>query len=171
MSDEHRRSDQPGLEKQAKDALRDAHWRLASIIEGTHAGTWEWNVQTGETVFNEVWAQIIGYTLKELAPISIKTWGTFAHPDDLKQSGELLERHFAGELPYYDYECRMKHKDGHWAWVAEGVGKLILIHDIFLHQAIHFLDLFDGCQSFPLDIFNKPLEARVAVGESPGNLP
>ena len=27
--------------------LRDAHWRLESIIEGTHIGTWEWNVQTG----------------------------------------------------------------------------------------------------------------------------
>ncbi|MEF8812192.1 MAG: PAS domain-containing protein, partial [Bacteroidales bacterium] len=27
--------------------------RLANILEGTDAGTWEWNVQTGETVFNE----------------------------------------------------------------------------------------------------------------------
>jgi len=105
--------------KQGEEALRDANSRMKSIIEGTHVGTWEWNVQTGETVFNEVWAQIIGYTLKELAPISIKTWETFAHPDDLKQSGELLERHFAGELPYYDCECRMKHKDGHWVWVHD----------------------------------------------------
>ena len=103
--------------KKAEEALRDAHWRLESIIEGTHVGTWERNVQTGETVFSEVWAQIIGYTLDELAPISIKTWETFVHPDDLKQSGELLERHFAGELPYYDLKCRMKHKDGHWVWV------------------------------------------------------
>ncbi len=28
-----------------------------------------WNVQTEEVVFNEVWAQIVGYTLDELAPI------------------------------------------------------------------------------------------------------
>ncbi|MCX6089886.1 MAG: PAS domain S-box protein, partial [Candidatus Atribacteria bacterium] len=105
--------------KKAEDALRDARWRLENIIEGTHVGTWEWNVQTGETVFNEVWAQIIGYTLDELAPISIKTWETFVHPDDLKQSAELLERHFAGELSYYDYESRMKHKDGHWVWVHD----------------------------------------------------
>jgi PAS domain S-box-containing protein len=110
--------------RQAEVALRDMHWRLESIIEGTHIGTWEWNVQTGETVFNEVWAQIIGHTLNELAPISIKTWETFSHPDDLEQSAELLERHFAGELPYYDYECRMKHKDGHWVWVRDR-GRLI----------------------------------------------
>lgn len=116
--------------KRKEEALRSEKWRFASIIEGTHVGTWEWNVQTGETVFNEIWAQIIGYTLDELAPVSIKTWEEFAHPEDLKKSGELLERHFAGELPYYDCECRMKHKDGRWVeihdrgkvvtWTADG---------------------------------------------------
>ncbi len=34
--------------------------RLASIIEGTGVGTWEWNVQTGEARFNERWAEIVG---------------------------------------------------------------------------------------------------------------
>jgi two-component system cell cycle sensor histidine kinase/response regulator CckA len=105
--------------KQAEEALREERWRLQSIIDGTRSGTWEWNVQTGETVFNETWAQIIGYTLDELAPINIKTWELFVHPDDLEQSGKLLERHFAGELPYYDCECRMKHKDGHWVWIHD----------------------------------------------------
>ena len=101
------------------DALLHASWRLESILEATHVGSWEWNVQTGETVFNEVWADIVGYTLEELAPISITTWETLAHPDDLKQSRELLERHFEGKLPYYDCEIRMKHKDGHWVWVHD----------------------------------------------------
>ena len=105
--------------KRAEDALRDLHWRLESIIEATRVGTWEWNVETGETVFNDEWAHIIGYTLDELAPISIKTWEEFAHPNDLKHSAELLKRHFEGELPYYDIECRMKHKDGYWVWVHD----------------------------------------------------
>jgi diguanylate cyclase (GGDEF)-like protein/PAS domain S-box-containing protein len=110
--------------KQAEEALRDARWRLESIIQGTTAGTWEWNVQTGETVFSKEWAQIVGCTLDELAPISIKTWEAFAHPDDLEQSYGLMERHFAGELSHYDYECRMKHKDGHWVW-AHDRGRVI----------------------------------------------
>jgi PAS domain S-box-containing protein len=104
---------------QGEKDLRDANWRMEAIIDGTHAGTWEWNVQTGETLFNETWAQLIGYTLDELSPVSIKTWETFSHPDDLKQSDELLKRHFAGELPYYNCECRMKHKDGRWVWVLD----------------------------------------------------
>ena len=93
--------------------------RLENIIEATNVGTWEWNVQTGETVFSERWAQILGYTLSELEPVSIKTWQKFAFPDDLKQSRKQLELHFAGELPYYDCECRMKHKDGHCVWVHD----------------------------------------------------
>ena len=105
--------------KRAEDALSDARWRLESIIEGTGVGTWEWNVQTGETIFNEAWARMVGHTLGELAPVSIKTWVALAHPDDLKRSEELLERHFAGELASYDFECRMKHRDGHWVWVHD----------------------------------------------------
>jgi PAS domain S-box-containing protein len=99
-------------------------FRLQNIIDCSMLGTWEWNVQTGETVFNNIWAQIIGYTIEELAPISIKTWEELAHPDDLKTSNMLLERHFSGELPYYDFECRMKHKNGHWVWVRDR-GKVV----------------------------------------------
>ena len=105
--------------KNMEGTLRETQWRMERIIEGARLGTWEWNVQTGETVFNEQWARILGYTLDELAPNSIKTWETMAHPDDLKQAAARLERHFAGELPCHDYECRMKHKDGHWVWIHD----------------------------------------------------
>jgi len=105
--------------KLAQAALLKMNWRFESIIEGTHVGTWEWNIQTGETVFNELWAQIVGYTLDELAPVSIKTWEKLSHPVDSVYSNELLRKHFEGELPYYDFDCRMKHKDGHWVWVHD----------------------------------------------------
>ncbi len=105
--------------KQAEEALQTQRNRLAGILEGTRAGTWEWNVQTGETVFNERWAEIIGYTLDEISPVSIATWQKFAHPDDLKKSGDLLEKHFSGELDYYECESRMRHKNGQWVWVLD----------------------------------------------------
>ena len=103
----------------AERALSDERVRLASIIEGTGAGTWEWNVQTGETRFNERWASIIGHTLNDLGPLTIQTWLDRAHPDDLPRSGALLDRHFAGELPSYDCEARLRHRDGHWVWVLD----------------------------------------------------
>ena len=107
-----------------REELDQARQRLENIIVGTRAGTWEWNVQTGETVFNERWAEILGYTLKELAPISIDTWTRLGHPEDLKRSAEMLQQHFAGELPYYECHVRLRHKDGQWVWVADR-GKVI----------------------------------------------
>ncbi|MFA5375374.1 MAG: PAS domain S-box protein [Dehalococcoidia bacterium] len=105
--------------RKAEAELVTERRRLADILRGTHVGTWEWNVQTGETVFNERWAEIIGYTLEELSPVDIETWAKFGHPDDLKRSGELLEKHFSGELDYYECEARMRHKDGRWIWVLD----------------------------------------------------
>jgi len=100
-------------------AVQKSKQRLDGILYGTNAGTWEWNVQTGETSFNERWANIIGYTLHELEPISIQTWIDLAHPDDLKVSNELLEKHFKQEVGYYELECRIKHKNGNWVWVLD----------------------------------------------------
>jgi|GEM_PF-5873541 len=115
------------VEEQRKAALmlENEKKRLANIIEGTNAGTWEWNVQTGETVFNERWAEIMGYSLDELAPWTIDTWSRLVHPGDLSVSQDLLNRHFAGELAYYEHETRMKHKDGSWVWVLDR-GKVTL---------------------------------------------
>jgi PAS domain S-box-containing protein len=105
--------------KKAEEELALERKRLADILQGTNAGTWEWNVQTGETIYNERWAEIIGYTLEEISPASIETWAKFAHPDDQMVSGELLEKHFKGELDYYEFESRMKHKDGSWVWILD----------------------------------------------------
>lgn len=97
----------------------DDQIRNELVIQGTRIGVWDWNIQTGETFFNERWAEIIGYTLEELAPISIETWVKFAHPEDLEKSNTYLENHFNGKSEYYDFQSRMKHKDGHWVWVHD----------------------------------------------------
>ncbi|MFW6250646.1 MAG: PAS domain S-box protein [Alkalispirochaetaceae bacterium] len=99
--------------------VREERRRLAAILDGTNVGTWEWNVRTGETVFNERWAEIIGYTLEELSPVSIETWWRFVHPEDLERAEGALQDHFAGTIPRYDVEVRMRHRDGHWVWVRD----------------------------------------------------
>ncbi|WP_051279573.1 PAS domain-containing hybrid sensor histidine kinase/response regulator [Chitinilyticum aquatile] len=105
--------------KEAELALSTEQERLSNIIQATNIGTWEWNVQSGEVYFNERWAAMLGYTLAELEPVSIETWLRLVCPDDLPVSEQGLQRHFAGELEYYDCECRMQHRDGHWVWVHD----------------------------------------------------
>ena len=102
-----------------KTARRLANQRsaLANIIEGTNVGTWEWNVETGEIRLNDRWANQVGYELNELAPTTIHTWDELTHPDDLQEAKMRMQRHFQSEVPYYECETRLKHKDGHWIWV------------------------------------------------------
>ena len=107
------------LLKEKEEELKKEKQRLFGILEGTNVGTWEWNVQTGETIFNEKWAEIVGYSLEEISPTTIKTWMQFAHPDDLQKSQGLLEEHFQGKTDYYECETRMKHKNGNWIWVLD----------------------------------------------------
>jgi PAS domain S-box-containing protein len=99
-------------------------FKLDAIIQGTNVGTWEWNIKTGQSVFNEKWAEIIGYTLDELQPISINTWMQFAHPEDLNRTNILLQEHFEGKTDFYSCESRMLHKNGNWIWVLDR-GKVV----------------------------------------------
>lgn len=100
-------------------SFKNNEFRYKSLIEGTNVGTWEWNVQSGATIFNERWAEIVGYTLEELAPISIETWMKLAHPDDIEESGKRLNACFERKSEFYEFEARMKHKNGHWVWVYD----------------------------------------------------
>jgi len=103
--------------KKAESAVEEERERVQDILEGTNAGHWDWQVQTGELVINERWAEIMGYTMAELEPIDINTWSDNVHPDDLTVAEDKLEKHFAGKLDYYDVMFRQPHKSGEWVWV------------------------------------------------------
>lgn len=105
--------------KKLQDLIQVEKQRLQQVIQGTDAGTWEWNVQTGEVIFNEKWANLIGYTLKELEPVSIETWMKFTNPEDLEESGRRLQECFEKKELQYECACRMKHKSGHWVWIMD----------------------------------------------------
>jgi PAS domain S-box-containing protein len=109
--------------KQAERDLGRERRRLGNVLEGTNVGTWEWNIETNATQFNERWVQIVGRTLGELGPTTIQTWTENTLPEDRSRSMLLLEEHFKGAVPYYECETRVQHKDGHWVWVLDR-GKL-----------------------------------------------
>lgn len=110
--------------KQFDKELTHQKQKLADILEGTNAGTWNWNIITGELSVDERWAEIMGYTVKELEPIDVNTWINNVHPDDLPAANDLLNKHFNKDLDYYDVEFRQPHKNGSWIWV-NARGKVI----------------------------------------------
>ena len=103
----------------SRKAARRLGDRLRGILDSTRTGTWEWNVQTDEVVFNRRWAEMLGYDLAELEPVFSEIWNILVHPDDLPLTHAALQRHLRGEDEMYDVELRMRHKEGHWIWVRD----------------------------------------------------
>ncbi len=108
-----------GLLERRLQELAEERRRLAMIIDGTAAGTWEWNVQTGEMRVNARWAEIVGYRLEELEPVCQKTFLTLVHPDAIALSDAALEDHFEGRSDNYVCLLRMRHKNGQWMWIHD----------------------------------------------------
>ncbi len=103
--------------KEFERQLAHERRRLNNVIEGTDVGTWEWNVQTGQWLFDERWAAMAGYALDELPGDVHGAWARLCHPEDMSRSTTLLQQHFDGELEQYECELRLRHKAGHEVWV------------------------------------------------------
>ena len=92
-------------------------FRLSAVVDATHAGVWELDLQSHTLQINERWAEICGYTVAELGPVSEKTWRQWVYPEDLVRADALLKMLLERQVDVYECEFRMLHKNGHWVWV------------------------------------------------------
>ncbi|MGX9366327.1 sensor domain-containing diguanylate cyclase/phosphohydrolase [Desulfoplanes sp. PS50] len=111
-------------QKHVEARLETALDRLDMAMQAAELGFWDWDVQSGEMAVNEKWAQILGYSLAEIEPISVSTWERLCHPKDRKKVFTLLEEYFHRGHEQFETEYRMKHKNGSWVWVAAR-GKIV----------------------------------------------
>ncbi|GEM_PF-3729274 len=90
--------------------------RLSAVIEGTHAGTWEWDVSTGRVEVNERWAAMLGYTVAELEPVNLHTLDDSTEPEHLMVAKSRRQQVLAGDMEFYDIDLSIRHKDGRVMW-------------------------------------------------------
>jgi PAS domain S-box-containing protein len=109
--------------RRVQDALQAAQAELALAVEGSGVGVWNYDLETGAGSVNDRYAEMFGYTLDELAPVTLQTAESLAHPDDVAKLREARLRHFAGLTPVFEGEWRMRHKDGRWVHIL-GRGKV-----------------------------------------------
>ncbi|MCK8601877.1 CHASE domain-containing protein [Desulfoferrobacter suflitae] len=96
--------------------LEEARDRIELAVQGADLGTWDWNVQTNEVIFNENWVRKLGLTLDETRQRA-NAWKEMVHPDDLPAVMKAMAAHIKGETGSYDMEHRLRHKAGHYIWV------------------------------------------------------
>ncbi|HEX2056431.1 MAG TPA: PAS domain-containing protein [Nitrospiraceae bacterium] len=97
--------------------------RLEMIIDGSDAGTWDWDIPSGTAVLNDRWADMLGYRLDELSH-HVETWEGLLHPDDKPHIMDAISRHLEGKTKLFNAEYRMRSKSGEWKWVLDA-GRVI----------------------------------------------
>ncbi|MEO1627507.1 MAG: PAS domain S-box protein, partial [Bacteroidota bacterium] len=108
--------------KKTQEALRENEERLSLALEAGQLGTWDWNIKTGETVYNRRWAEMLGYELDEIQP-NDKSFNELVHPDDLSTVLDRIQEHLDGKTPFFELEARMIAKDGSIKWIYD-LGKV-----------------------------------------------
>ncbi len=96
---------------------------LELIIDGARLGTWNWDIVSGQVLFNERWMAMLGYDPGQL-DTHVDTYTNLVHPDDLEAVRKNLRAHLKGETAVYSVEHRLRHKSGKWIWVLDA-GKVL----------------------------------------------
>ncbi len=89
-------------------------YELAS--DGATDGLWDWNLKTKEKFVSKPWKRMLGYEDEELPTVS-GVWKRLLHPDDLERAHSTIHAYIRGEIPKYEIEFRMKHKNGTYRWI------------------------------------------------------
>jgi PAS domain S-box-containing protein len=95
--------------------LAESEQRLKLALQGGNLGFWDVNFQTEETIFNERWAQMLGYSLDEIENTR-ETWLNSIHPDDRERVLKVGEDYRTGRIPDYEVEYRAVTKEKDIIW-------------------------------------------------------
>jgi len=109
--------------KQHEALLRENEQRLELALAGADLGTWDWNVQTGAMIVDARYAAMLGRVPEEMQG-SLAMAERWTHPEDIVRLKHEANRNMTGDVPFYECEFRMQHRDGHWVWIL-GRGRLV----------------------------------------------
>ncbi|MEM7166795.1 MAG: CHASE domain-containing protein [Planctomycetota bacterium] len=102
--------------KRAEARYASSEKRLSLALRAARQGLWDWDLETGQVFFSDLWFEMLGYYANEL-PMTSRTWRRLIHPDDLHGAIGALRRYLSGVGERYRQEYRIKTKDGGWRWV------------------------------------------------------
>jgi PAS domain S-box-containing protein len=107
--------------RRAEEELRRSRERFELAVAGSQDGLWDWDLKTNEVYYSPRWKSILGYEDHEIAP-HLDEWSVRLHPEERERVLAANYAHINGATPYYEYEYRLRHKDGSYRWIlARGV--------------------------------------------------
>lgn len=107
--------------RQAEEELRSSRERFELAVRGSQDGLWDWDLRTNEVFFSAQWKSILGYEDSELRS-HLDEWLERLHPDERERVLAANYAHINGTTSHYEYEYRLRHRDGSYRWIlARGV--------------------------------------------------
>ena len=101
-------------------ALLDERTRLFLATEAAAIGIWEWNIGTGEIIWDDRMYEIFG--VPHGAPVSYEVWKSYIHPDDLlEQEAQLEKIGMANGRGQLDFRILHAHETLRYLHVAKAV--------------------------------------------------
>jgi len=98
--------------KQIEESLRASEERFQLAMQGANDGLWDWNLETDEVYYSPRWFAMLGYKA-DAFPARLDTWAKLVHPDDKDWVLQQVADYVEGRSDKYEFEMRMRHKDGH----------------------------------------------------------
>lgn len=89
-----------------QEQLRIQEERHKLAMRNSNIGTWDWDIENGDAIFNEEYTRMLGYDVNNFPPI-YESWEATLHPDDKEEALTKLAAHFSGETEEYVMEFRM----------------------------------------------------------------
>jgi PAS domain S-box-containing protein len=107
--------------KRAEGEILRSRERFELAVRGSQDGLWDWDLGTGDVYYSPRWKSILGYEDHEIAH-RIEEWEQRLHPEERERVLAANRAHAEGATPHYEYEYRLRHKNGTYRWIlARGV--------------------------------------------------
>jgi diguanylate cyclase (GGDEF)-like protein/PAS domain S-box-containing protein len=92
--------------------------RVKLALKSFNAGMYEWNMLDNSAYVSNEWKIMLGYNIEEpFPPVTLDTWKTRVHPDDIERIMQNLQKTLDLNEEYIETTHRLKHKDGHYIWI------------------------------------------------------
>lgn len=90
--------------------------RLELALIGADLGLWDLQLPSGNLHLSAKVCAMLGYEEGRIGTQS-RDFEKLVHPDDAPARRAALNAHLNGDARDYQFDHRMRHKDGHWVWV------------------------------------------------------
>jgi PAS domain S-box-containing protein len=105
-------------QKLQAEVIHEKNTYLNLALEGANLGIWDWNLEDNSVKFDRRWAEMLGLDIEEVE-MSLSTWESRVHPDDIEQCYKDIEAYLCGETSHYENIHRMKHTNGKWVYILD----------------------------------------------------